>query len=137
MFLLSYSPFIFMLVFSISVLALLFMAILDQAYILEIDMSRFLGTYFEPVLFVLVFLITAISVILAIFYWFDIGSNVRLGDEEKRKWKKLYVKTSLFANAFYYDYKYGNHEPPFFLESFLRKSKNKMFGHVEIPKRND
>ena len=49
-YLISYSPFIYMIIFAISILVLLLMAIADQGYILEIDMHGFLESYFEPIL---------------------------------------------------------------------------------------
>ncbi|RLB88768.1 MAG: hypothetical protein DRH50_14705 [Deltaproteobacteria bacterium] len=134
MFIFSYSPFICMFIFVGFVLALLLMAILDQSCILEINMRKCLNTYFEPLLFALFILTITVSVLLAVFYWIDINNNEKIDASEKKKWKKLFVKISLFANAFYYDYKYNNDEPQYLFENILRKSRNKMFGHVEIPK---
>ncbi len=57
-----------------------------------------------------------------------------MSEQEKKEWKRLYFKTSLFANSFYYEHKYGSGESNVFLENFFKKSRNKMFGHIEMPK---
>lgn len=133
MFVFSYAPFICMFIFTVFAFILLLMAILDQCYIIEINTSHILNVYFEPVAIVLFFLALFISVPLAIFYWIDINSNDKIVDADKKRWKKLYFKISLFANAFYYDYKYDIGKPQYVLEAFFQKSRDKMFGYVDKP----
>ena len=133
MFIFSYSPFFFMLIISFAVIIMLMLLIFDQVFIVEINRGRIWDLFFEPLVFTLFTLTIFIYTILTIYYWIDINKNDRIEDNDKKKWKKLFFKISLCANAFYYDYKYDRGEPQFFLETFFRKSRDKMCGYVEIP----
>lgn len=133
MFIFSYSPFICILLLAIFILILLSMSIVDQFYILQIDMHRFLVDIFEPIVFTLFILTIFISLSVLIYFWNDISRNKQLSNEDKRNWKKLYFKISLFANSFYYEFKYNRNEPSYFLEKFFQKSRNSMFSHIQVP----
>jgi hypothetical protein len=99
-------------------------------------MSKYLKVFFEPVLISLFLLPVFVSLFLALYFWNDINANTNLSSKDKWKWRKFYFKVSLFANSFYYEYKYGKGERRYFLENFFRHSRDKMFRHIEVPKGN-
>ena len=95
---------------------------------LGFDFTKILTYIFEPILLATIAIATIVSVVVYILFLYDLNKRKDIDDKTREIWKKRLLRTTILANSYYYDFKYEKNEYDFFLESFIKKSRDKMFG---------
>ena len=58
----------------------------------------------------------------------DLISRTDIDIKTKKFWKKKFIYMFILVNSFYYDSKYEKKDKQFFLEQFIKKSRDKFIG---------
>ena len=117
------------LIFFVAFVAIVLTAkVIDTVFNLGLNFSLFLRLVFEPMLISTVFLVSVASLVVYVYFWMDLLKRDDIDDQHKKQWKTKFLRLGVIANSLYYESKCERDEKYFFLERFIIKSREKIFG---------
>ncbi len=117
------------LIFFVAFVAMVLTAkVIDAVFNLGLNFTLFLCFIFEPVLILTFILVSVVSLVVYVYFWADLLKRDDIDEQHKQQWKIKFLRLGVIASSLYYESKYGRGEKCFFLERFIVKSREKIFG---------
>ena len=127
----SNAPYMFIPFIALVFCLVAIVTVIDVALGLGLDFNFFLTYVFEPILIFMLIITVLLSLFAYIFFIFDLKNNSQPKGVDKKNLIRKFIFFGPFVNSFYYDLKYPpNLDNQFFLENFIKKSREKMFGEL-------
>lgn len=123
MFLYSYLPFILFFILGLSVLFFTLLLVIEAIFGISFY-HEFISVLFVAFFGFSICVTIIISLIVSVHYYKKIDPDRK---DIKGMYWRMFILMSVFANSSYYDMFYGINEKQGAFESFLRKSRDKMF----------